>query len=198
MRHIAISGILALSFFVGSAQAEIFGSKSRRDLFSSHAKVLDRRASSQYKHSDRLKPKSYAIDALSGSSSYRGTYQGRYRGEYLALARAAARSHNIPEDLFLRLIQQESNWNAKARSHKGALGLAQLMPQTAAELGVDPTVPKQNLEGGARYLAQQYRTFGSWRLALAAYNAGPHAVTKHGGIPPYKETQNYVRKIWGG
>ena len=71
------------------------------------------------------------------------------------------------------------------------------MPQTARILGVDPLVPAENLRGGAKYLAQQYRKFGSWRLALAAYNAGPEAVTRHGGVPPYKETQNYVRKLLG-
>jgi soluble lytic murein transglycosylase-like protein len=103
----------------------------------------------------------------------------------------------VPADLFLRLIQQESGWNPKAKSHKGALGLAQLMPQTARVLGVDPHDPKQNLEGGARYLRQMYNKFGSWRLALAAYNAGPGAVEKYGGVPPYKETKNYVRVIWG-
>lgn len=71
------------------------------------------------------------------------------------------------------------------------------MPATARALGVDPAVPQQNLEGGARYLARQYRKFGSWRLALAAYNAGPEAVRKYGGVPPYRETQNYVKKILG-
>ncbi len=69
------------------------------------------------------------------------------------------------------------------------------MPDTARDLGVDPDVPSQNLEGGARYLAAQYRTFGSWRLALAAYNAGPDAVERHGGIPPFAETQEYIRII---
>ena len=71
------------------------------------------------------------------------------------------------------------------------------MPGTAKQLGVDPAIPKQNLEGGARYLRQQYERFGNWRLALAAYNAGPEAVTKHKGVPPYEETQNYVLKILG-
>ena len=82
-------------------------------------------------------------------------------------------------------------------SHKGALGLAQLMPQTAAVLGVDPLDAAQNLEGGARYLRQQYNTFGDWRLALAAYNAGPGAVERYGDVPPYAETQSYVLVIWG-
>ena len=85
----------------------------------------------------------------------------------------------------------------QARSHKGAIGLAQLMPGTAAKLGVDPHNPRQNLEGGARYLRMMYDRYGNWRLALAAYNAGPAAVDKYDGVPPYRETRNYVRKIWG-
>ena len=72
------------------------------------------------------------------------------------------------------------------------------MPGTAALLRVDPDDPRANLEGGARYLRMMYDRFGSWRLALAAYNAGPEAVTAPGGIPPYAETQGYVRRILGG
>ena len=71
------------------------------------------------------------------------------------------------------------------------------MPGTAAKLGVDPTVPAQNLDGGARYLRMMYDKFGTWRLALAAYNAGPGAVEKYDGIPPYSETKNYVVAILG-
>ncbi len=71
------------------------------------------------------------------------------------------------------------------------------MPRTALELGVNPWNARQNIEGGARYLRQQHDRFGTWELALAAYNAGPGAVEKYGGIPPYKETQNYVQKILG-
>ncbi|MEM1064871.1 MAG: lytic transglycosylase domain-containing protein, partial [Pseudomonadota bacterium] len=103
----------------------------------------------------------------------------------------------IPEDLFLRLVSQESGWNPRAESHKGAMGLAQLMPQTARLLRVDAWDPRQNLEGGARYLREQYERFGSWRLALAAYNAGPGAVERYGGVPPFRETQGYVRAILG-
>lgn len=125
------------------------------------------------------------------------SYRGRYTGPYLNVARAAARRNGVPGDLFLRLVQQESGWNAQARSAKGAMGLAQLMPGTVRLLGVNPSDPAQNLEGGARYLRTQYETFGSWRLALAAYNAGPGAVQKYNGVPPYKETRNYVRIIWG-
>ena len=125
-------------------------------------------------------------------------FAAQKRGQYESAARQAARRHNVPEDLFLRLVSQESAWNPGARSHKGAIGLAQLMPATAAKLRVNPHDPHQNLDGGARYLAEQYRTFRSWRLALAAYNAGPAAVQKYNGVPPYKETRGYVRAILGG
>jgi soluble lytic murein transglycosylase-like protein len=118
--------------------------------------------------------------------------------EWTSLARTAAQEANIPEDLFFRLIRQESGWKAGVTSSAGAYGLTQLMPGTAEYLGVDPRDPAQNLKGGARYLREQFDTFGDWRLALAAYNAGPGAVRKYGGVPPYQETQNYVRSITGG
>lgn len=193
MRKLAVGIVLVLLSLGHGAVADIFGTKNQRNLFASHARVLDGRAASQYNNSVRLQPPSIYTPTKWGSLPY----SGNYRGEYIDMARSAARQHGVPEDLFLRLVQQESNWNPNAKSHKGALGLAQLMPATARTLGVDPNKPKQNLEGGARYLAKQYRKFGSWKLALAAYNAGPKAVEKYGGIPPYRETQNYVKKIWG-
>jgi soluble lytic murein transglycosylase-like protein len=153
--------------------------------------VLDSRASSQYAASARLRP-DYDPDAPAVP-----VFGGGYTGPWLEVARAAARRHGIPEDLFLRLVQQESGWNPEAVSHAGAIGLAQLMPGTAELLGVDPHDPTQNLEAGARYLAMQYRAFRRWDHALAAYNAGPEAVRQHGGIPPYAETQDYVRIILG-
>jgi soluble lytic murein transglycosylase-like protein len=171
-------------------------SKSRLTLFRSQTELLDTRLARQYENSVRLTPH-YRKDAAADAGVI-PSYSGRYRGEYLALAKAAAQKHNVPEDLFLRLVQQESGWNAQAVSHKGATGLAQLMPATAARLGVDATVPAQNLDGGARYLRMMYDRFGSWRLALAAYNAGPLAVEEHGGVPPYDETQTYVQSILGG
>jgi soluble lytic murein transglycosylase-like protein len=138
------------------------------------------------------RPSRLQEDEWTGIPSYNGS-----PGLYQDMARAAARRHNIPEDLFLRLVRTESGFRPAARSSKGAIGLAQLMPQTARVLGVNPHDPGQNLDGGARYLAQQYRTFGNWRLALAAYNAGPAAVQKHHGVPPYRETQQYVAAILG-
>lgn len=180
----------------GPAEAQVFSSRSRSDLFGSQTALMDRRLASQYAHSARLRPiVPAAVPGIPVESLPR--YDGAQRSEWIDHARAAARRHGVPEDLFLRLVRQESGWNPGAISSKGALGLAQLMPATAAQLGVNPADPGQNLEGGARYLAMQYRAFGSWRLALAAYNAGPGAVIEHGGIPPYAETQGYVTAIMG-
>lgn len=110
---------------------------------------------------------------------------------------AAAQKHGLDPALLTALIRQESNFNPSAKSPAGATGLTQLMPGTAASLGVsDPTDPVQAIEGGAKYLKQQLDAFGGdERLALAAYNAGPGAVQRFGGIPPYAETQNYVKKV---
>ncbi|WP_234952113.1 lytic transglycosylase domain-containing protein [Paracoccus solventivorans] len=111
----------------------------------------------------------------------------------------ALKLNNIPPHewaaLFQALVWQESRFNPRARSHKGAIGYAQLMPGTAAKLGVDPHDPVQNLDGGARYLLTQLQTFRSPTLALAAYNAGPGAVQKYRGVPPYRETRDYVIRV---
>lgn len=200
-RYVIIAAVSTGTFVAASAaNAEILSTKNRASLFSSKTSVLDTRAAQQYKNSVRLQPPKVVTPTKYGETGDTGAvpqYRGRYSGIYAGMARDAARRHGIPEDLFLRLVQQESNFNPNARSHKGAIGLAQLMPGTARLLKVDPKDPAQNLDGGARYLKEQYRKFGSWRLALAAYNAGPGAVQKHGGIPPYRETRNYVKKIWG-
>ncbi|MFB2531057.1 lytic transglycosylase domain-containing protein [Paracoccus sp. p4-l81] len=174
-------------------------SKSRATAFSNQTRLLDNRLAAQYNNSSRLRPGGAGQMNLLEQAApvVAPNYSGRYRGVYLSHAQAAARRHGIPENIFLRLVQQESGWNPRARSHKGATGLAQLMPGTARKLGVDPHDPQQNLEGGARYLRMMYNRFGDWRLALAAYNAGPEAVARHGGIPPYRETRNYVRVILG-
>lgn len=173
--------------------AQTLSTKTRAGLFQSQTKLLDSRAAKQYSASIRLQPPKVNTPTKWDVPKY----SGKYRGQYLKMAQSAAERHGIPIDLFLRLVQQESGWNSKAVSIKGALGLAQLMPGTAQRLRVDPHDPEQNLDGGARYLKQQYRTFGTWQLALAAYNAGPGAVKKYGGVPPYKETMNYVRIIAG-
>lgn len=97
--------------------------------------------------------------------------------------------------LFQANIEVESAYRPAAVSSAGAIGLGQLMPGTARDLGVDPHDTAQNLDGSARYLLAMLARFGTPELALAAYNAGPDAVARHGGIPPFTETQNHVRRV---
>ncbi|MEQ8897151.1 MAG: lytic transglycosylase domain-containing protein [Roseovarius sp.] len=97
--------------------------------------------------------------------------------------------------LYRANIEVESAYRQDAVSSAGAIGLGQLMPATARDLGVDPRDPLQNLDGSARYLAMMLEAFGDTSLALAAYNAGPDAVRQYSGIPPYRETQNHVARV---
>ncbi|MEK1930444.1 MAG: lytic transglycosylase domain-containing protein [Pararhizobium sp.] len=116
--------------------------------------------------------------------------------EISGLVRRVAREERIDENQFLALVYQESRFNPCAKSGAGATGLAQLMPGTADDLGVDENNIEDNLRGGARYYKRQlWRYNGNVALALAAYNSGPGNVNKYGGIPPFKETQGYVRSI---
>jgi soluble lytic murein transglycosylase-like protein len=119
------------------------------------------------------------------------------RDKVAALVAAAARTHDLPEALLQAVIEVESNFNAGAVSPKGALGLMQLMPQTARQLGVaDARDPAANIDGGARYLKELLARFGNdLGLALAAYNAGPAAVQRSGAIPQFSETQRYVPRV---
>ena len=187
--------VMVLGGGEGAAEGLVLSgsNKSRGANFKLQTRLLDTRLAKQYAGSRRLRPDADKAVVEVAMPRYRGSY----KGQYLEVAKAAARKHGVPEDLFLRLIQQESGWNPGAKSNKGATGLAQLMPGTARKLGVDINDPGQNLEGGARYLAMMHAKFGSWRLALAAYNAGPGAVEKNNGVPPYAETTNYVLVILG-
>ena len=116
--------------------------------------------------------------------------------QYSAALDFAARSASVSPQLLAALVWQESRWDAKAVSPKGAVGLTQLMPGTARDLGVDPTDPLANLLGGARYLRQLLDQFdGNVEKALAAYNAGPGRVRSAGGVPAIAETRNYVASI---
>lgn len=116
--------------------------------------------------------------------------------QYASAIVSAANKNGVKPALLAALVWQESGFNARATSPVGAKGLVQLMPATARGLGVDPLNTSQALDGGARYLKQQLNTFGGRTdLALAAYNAGPSAVRRYGGVPPYSETQNYVRVV---
>jgi soluble lytic murein transglycosylase-like protein len=117
-------------------------------------------------------------------------------GQYAQLINAAAQQYGISPALVEAVMWQESRYNQRAVSSAGAIGLMQLMPGTAQQLGVNPHDPWQNVFGGAAYLRKQLDRFNNnVPLALAAYNAGPGAVIKYGGIPPYAETRNYVSVI---
>ncbi|NOX40738.1 MAG: lytic transglycosylase domain-containing protein [Alphaproteobacteria bacterium] len=172
---------------IAAAQTVSKSTKSRGGLAKYRLKLLDGRLSEQYENSKRLLPKDQGLPR----------YFGAYRGKFLPMAEKAAAKFGVPKDLFARLIQKESNWNPNALSPDGAIGLGQLMPETAARLGVDPRDPQANLEGAALYLKQQYTRFRSWRLAVAAYNAGPDAVVRYNNVPPFAETQAYVLTIFG-
>ena len=116
--------------------------------------------------------------------------------QYEAIFDEASRTYGVSKSLLLAVAKQESNFEARSVSHAGAQGLLQLMPGTAKTLGVKNAFdPYENIMGGAKLLRDNIRAFGSVPLALAAYNAGPGAVKKYGGVPPYKETQDYVKKI---
>ncbi len=114
-----------------------------------------------------------------------------------ALAIATARRHGLDPNLVLAVVSVESGFQADAVSNKGAQGLMQLMPATARELGVaDALDPAQNLDGGTRYLRMLVAQYGGdIGKALAAYNAGPGAVKRHGGVPPYRETHHYISRV---
>ena len=124
------------------------------------------------------------------------SWRPRSTSAYDPLIARAASNHGVPPGLVKAVIAAESNFNPRALSPKGAQGLMQLMPATAAEMGVrDPWRAEQNVEGGTRYLAAMVDRYGDWSRALAAYNAGPEAVDRYRGIPPYRETQQYVDRV---
>ena len=117
---------------------------------------------------------------------------------YRAAAAAAAQKYGIDPDRYSRQIGAESNFNPGAHSGAGAVGIAQIMPATARGWGVNPNDPIASLDASARAMSRYLKSYGGdWRRALAAYNAGPGAVQKYGGVPPFAETQNYIKKILG-
>ncbi len=136
----------------------------------------------------------YLSEGTSSSSGYSGS---TYTGQYASSINAAAKKYGVNPNLIAAIIKQESNFNARAVSKSGAQGLMQLMPATARSLGVKNSFDAHdNIMGGTKYIAQQLKAFGGdLKLALAAYNAGPGNVKKHGGIPPFEETQDYVNKV---
>jgi hypothetical protein len=147
----------------------------------------------------RRSPNLVHIPGLSQKASYSvvaRAFGGKNVAAYDQLIARAARRHGLPPALVKAVVKAESNFQPDALSDKGAQGLMQLMPATAEDLGVDhPFTPEENVLGGTRYLREMYDRFGDWEHALAAYNAGPGAVDRFGGVPPYAETQEYVERV---
>lgn len=131
--------------------------------------------------------------------SFSSILNSRAKTDLDSIFEAASKKYGVPVRLLKAMGKAESNFNCKATSPCGAMGIMQLMPSTAKSLGVsDAYDPEQNIMGGAKYLSQLLNRFkGNTELAVAAYNAGPGNVMKYDGIPPFKETRNYVAKVMG-
>lgn len=142
-------------------------------------------------------PQTSLQNALTEATAVQANTQVSSKSQILNVVSQISKKYDVDEKLVQALIKQESGFNPKAKSKSGAIGLMQLMPATAKNLGVkDPYNTVQNVEGGVKYLKSMLNKYnGNVILALAAYNAGPGAVDKYSGVPPYKETQNYVKNI---
>jgi soluble lytic murein transglycosylase-like protein len=200
---VAICGAVALAFSASAAKADVFEMGSNGEWKQLNKQPYDRTEfaiSPAEADGEKLPPVKLvaitaapqAVDLVSGAT----INPSPARGQYAPVINAAAQQYGISPALVDAVMWQESRYNPRAISSAGAIGLMQLMPGTARSLGVNPHDPWQNVFGGAAYLRTQLDRFGNnVPLALAAYNAGPEAVARHGGVPPYAETRNYVSTI---
>jgi len=174
---------LVTALFPASAAAQIFASQDARG-----TTVL----------SNRPIERPTTVFNVSGAPSYRTTTEAlsEHSEIFEDLVREHSQRQSLRPELVRAVIQVESGFDPGATSPRGAMGLMQLMPQTARSLGVlNAYDPAENIRGGTVYLRQLLNKYGSEQLALAAYNAGPGAVDKYDGVPPYRETKEYVRKV---
>jgi soluble lytic murein transglycosylase-like protein len=172
------------------------GALPSKDSVQSFDKVLQSTAKSQF--GTLLKNRGVtSVDAQLYTNPNVNITKRATKEQIMSMIDEASEKYGVDSKLVKALVQQESGFNPNAKSKVGALGLMQLMTSTAKGLGVkDAMDPKQNIEGGVKYLKSMLDRFhGNTILALAAYNAGPNAVSKYDGVPPYKETQNYVKSI---
>lgn len=193
-RHaLLFAGVFAAGFAASPAQAQVMeispeGVVSVRD--GSGAATWD------VVEGSTQPAESAGIEVEVPSNAITSTGQANVPSRYSAAVESAAAAAGISTSLLSALVWQESRWNPRAVSPKGAIGLTQLMPDTARELGVDPRDPLANLVGGARYLRQLLNAFdGDVEKALAAYNAGPRRVIRANGIPAIPETRAYVASV---